>query len=71
MKPVTGDSTKVALQNASATFEQPEDSGRHPFKKFAIASTISADPPQEIWGWAIAGPVLIFAAVITSARTPR
>lgn len=55
VKPATGDSTKVALQNASATFEQPEDSGRHPFKKFAIASTISADPPQEIWGWAIAG----------------
>jgi hypothetical protein len=55
VKPASGELAKIALQNATATFEQPEDSGRHPFKKFAIASVISADPPTEIWGWAIAG----------------
>ncbi len=26
---------------------------------------------RDVRGWAIAGPVLIFAAVITSVRTPR
>lgn len=50
-----GEATNVPLQNATATYEQPDPSGAHPYKKFAIASAISDENPAPVWGWAVDG----------------
>ena len=46
---------KVAIANATATFEQLESTGEHPFGKFAIESAIDADKKSDTWGWAVDG----------------
>ncbi|MCA9180141.1 MAG: DUF1549 domain-containing protein, partial [Planctomycetales bacterium] len=50
--------TPIALQNASATFEQPVGAaGAHPDKKWSAASAIDGDTRGPSWGWAIMGQV--------------
>ncbi|MEZ6151507.1 MAG: DUF1553 domain-containing protein [Pirellulaceae bacterium] len=48
----------IALQNASATFEQKMGAaGGHPDKKWSAASAIDGDTRGPTWGWAIMGQV--------------
>lgn len=49
-----GDSARpIALQNASATYEQTGAAGKHPDKKWSAASAIDGDTRGANWGWAI------------------
>ncbi len=45
--------TPIALQNASATYEQKVAAGGHPDKKWTAASAIDGDTRGPTWGWAI------------------
>ncbi|MEQ1906681.1 MAG: DUF1553 domain-containing protein, partial [Pirellulaceae bacterium] len=48
-----GTETPIALQNATATYEQTGAPGKNPFGKWAIAATIDRDEKGKNWGWAI------------------
>ncbi len=43
----------VALQNATATYEQTGASGSNPYGKWAVAAAIDGDAKGKTWGWAI------------------
>ena len=43
----------VALQNATATYEQTGAAGSNPYGKWAIAAAIDGDAKGKTWGWAI------------------
>lgn len=43
----------VALQNATATYEQTGGAGANPYGKWAIAAAIDGDTKGKTWGWAI------------------
>ncbi len=54
MSLVEGDSVQpIALQNASATYEQTGAAGKHPDKRWSAASAIDGDTRGATWGWAI------------------
>ncbi len=51
---IDGDSVRpIALQNATATYEQTGAAGKHPDKKWSAASAIDGDARGATWGWAI------------------
>ena len=43
----------IALQNATATYEQTGAAENNPYKKWAIAASIDGDEKGKTWGWAI------------------
>lgn len=43
----------VALQNATATYEQTGAADNNPYKKWAIAAAIDGDAKGKTWGWAV------------------
>ena len=53
ISPVADGPKKLALQNATATYEQTGAAGKHPYKKWAIAAAIDRDEKGKNWGWAI------------------
>jgi mono/diheme cytochrome c family protein len=53
VKPATGEDRPVALQNATATYEQTGAAENHPNKKWAIEAAIDGDKNGKLWGWAI------------------
>ncbi len=51
---VTGErEAPIALQNASATFQQVDGSADNPYKAYSAAATIDQDKQGSLWGWAI------------------
>lgn len=53
VQPATGDERPVALQNASADYEQVVAAGDNPYKKWAVEAAIDGDTKGKTWGWAI------------------
>ena len=43
----------VALQNATATYEQTSTPGKNPYGKWAVVAAIDGDAKGKTWGWAI------------------
>jgi len=43
----------VALQNATATYEQTGAAGGNPYGRWAVAAAIDADAKGRTWGWAV------------------
>ncbi len=52
-KPAEGDEQPVALQNATATYEQTGAAGANPYGKWAVAAAIDGDAKGKTWGWAV------------------
>jgi hypothetical protein len=44
---------KVALQHATATYEQTGAAGQNPYGKWAIAAAIDHEAKGKTWGWAV------------------
>ena len=55
VKHVVGETIEetVALQNATATYEQTSTPGSNPYGKWAVAAAIDGDVKGKTWGWAI------------------
>jgi hypothetical protein len=53
LRSANGDTTPVALQNPSATYEQSGAAGANPYGKWSIAAALDADAKGRNWGWAI------------------
>ena len=55
VKHVVGETIEesVALQNATATYEQTSTPGNNPYGKWAVAAAIDGDAKGKTWGWAI------------------
>ncbi len=55
VKHVVGETIEetVALQNATATYEQTGGAENNPYKKWAAAAAIDGDAKGKTWGWAI------------------
>ncbi len=53
MRAADGTETPVALQNATATYEQTGAAGNNPFGKWAIKAAIDGGQQGKNWGWAI------------------
>lgn len=53
VKPAEGEERRIALQNASATYEQTGAAGGNPYGKWAVAAAIDGDEKGKTWGWAI------------------
>ncbi len=55
VKHVVGETIEeaVALQNATATYEQTGAPGTNPYGKWAVAAAIDGDAKGKTWGWAI------------------
>ncbi len=49
----TGEERPVALQNASADYEQVGAAGENPYKKWAVEAAIDGDTKGKTWGWAV------------------
>ncbi len=52
-KPAEGDEQPVALQNATATYEQTGAAEANPYGKWAVAAAIDGDAKGKTWGWAV------------------
>lgn len=48
-----GSTQPIALQNATATYEQTGAAGGNPYGKWAIAAAIDGDEKGKTWGWAV------------------
>lgn len=48
-----GQEHPVALQNASASYEQTGAAGANPYGKWAVAAAIDGDAKGPTWGWAV------------------
>lgn len=48
-----GDTSLVALQNPSASYEQTGAAGANPYGKWAIAAAVDGDAKGRNWGWAV------------------
>lgn len=55
VKQVVGETIEenIALQNATATYEQTGAAENNPYKKWAVAAAIDGDEKGKTWGWAI------------------
>lgn len=53
VKSATGEERTVALQNATATYEQVGAANANPYKKWAVEAAIDGDVQGKTWGWAI------------------
>jgi hypothetical protein len=55
VKQVVGETIEesIALQNATATYEQTGAAESNPYKKWAAAAAIDGDAKGKTWGWAI------------------
>src|SRR5258708_3300518 len=51
--PADGEEQPVALQNATASYEQTGATGGNPYGKWAIAAAIDGDSKGKTWGWAV------------------
>lgn len=52
-KPAEGDEQPVALQNATASYEQVGAANGNPYGKWAVAAAIDNDAKGKTWGWAV------------------
>jgi hypothetical protein len=52
-RPANGDTSQIALQSPSASYEQTGAIDGNPFGKWAIAAAIDADQQGRKWGWAV------------------
>jgi hypothetical protein len=53
VKPGEGEEIPIALQNATATYEQTGAAGSNPYGKWAVEAAIDGDVKGKTWGWAI------------------
>lgn len=55
VKQIVGETIEemIALQNATATYEQTGAAENNPYKKWAVAAAIDGDEKGKTWGWAI------------------
>ncbi|MBX3444585.1 MAG: PSD1 domain-containing protein [Planctomyces sp.] len=48
-----GEPQRIALENATATYEQTGAADANPYKKWAVAAAIDGDAQGPTWGWAV------------------
>jgi len=53
LRSANGETTPIALQNPSATYEQSGAAAANPYGKWSIAAALDADAKGRNWGWAI------------------
>ena len=53
LRPANGETTQIALQNPSATYEQTGAAGGNPYGKWSVAAALDGDAKGRNWGWAI------------------
>jgi hypothetical protein len=53
LRSANGETTPIALQSPSATYEQSGAAGANPYGKWSIAAALDADAKGRNWGWAI------------------